>query len=220
MSSLDFVFIESLFWQYNHASNDKYFVLFWFWVFIGSFGSCTKSWCNNRCLPIFQVPLYNTTFLFLGLCKIVSDKTPYHSIEEITRKVSIGPTRLGHPCFYCNEDVKLANLAIKQGEQIMFNSVEEVNGTLTVNCGVVRDNQSHSFTLPLSQEGEFYECEDDHIYTLKEIVEWKIPRSRNRIVKFTNMLHTWDSSNPLPENFDGCLILAPIYEVQGVMKCK
>ncbi|XP_006139489.1 protein THEMIS [Pelodiscus sinensis] len=168
---------------------------------------------DSQCSARIELPLN-----FPGLCKIMADKTPYLSIEEITRKVSIGPTRLGHPCFYCNEDIKLANLTIRQGEQIMFNSVEEVNGTLTVNCGVVRDNQSHSFTLPLSQEGEFYECEDDHIYTLKEIVEWKIPKSRTRVVKFTNMLHTWESSNPLPENFDGCLILAPIYEVQGVMK--
>uniref|UniRef100_A0A8C8RK31 Thymocyte selection associated n=1 Tax=Pelusios castaneus TaxID=367368 RepID=A0A8C8RK31_9SAUR len=175
--------------------------------------SICESTEDSQCSSRIELPLN-----FPGLCKIVVDKTPYLSIEEIIRKVSIGPTRLGHPCFYCNEDIKLSNLTIKQGEQIMFNSVEEVNGTLTVNCGVVRDSQSHSFTLPLSQEGEFYECEDDHIYTLKEIVEWKIPKCRNRIVKFTNMLYTWDSSYPLPENFDGCLILAPIYEVQGVMK--
>ncbi|XP_013814423.1 protein THEMIS [Apteryx mantelli] len=155
---------------------------------------------------------------FPGLYKVVADKTPYLSIEEITRKVSIGPTRFGHPCFYCPEDIKLANFTIKHGEQITFNSVEEVNGTTTVNCGVVRNNQSHSFTLPLSQEGKFYECEDDQIYTLKEIAEWKIPKSRNRIVKLSNTLHMWDSSNPLPENFDGCLILMPVYEVQAVMK--
>ncbi|XP_009570409.1 PREDICTED: protein THEMIS, partial [Fulmarus glacialis] len=152
------------------------------------------------------------------LYKVVADKTPYVSIEEITRKVSIGPTRFGHPCFYSPEDIKLANLTIKHGEQITFNSVEEVNGTMAVNCGVVRNNQSHSFTLPLSQEGKFYECEDDQIYTLKEIAEWKIPKCRNRIVKLSNTLPMWDSSNPLPENFDGCLILTPVYEVQAVMK--
>uniref|UniRef100_A0A8B9Z8S8 Thymocyte selection associated n=1 Tax=Anas platyrhynchos TaxID=8839 RepID=A0A8B9Z8S8_ANAPL len=155
---------------------------------------------------------------FPGLYKVVADKTPYISIEEITRKVAIGSTRFGHPCFYSSEDIKLANLTIKQGEQINFNSVEEVNGTMAVNCGVVRNNQSHSFTLPLSQEGTFYECEDDQIYTLKEIAEWKIPRCRNRIVKLSNTLHSWDSSNPLPDNFDGCLILTPVYEVQAVMK--
>ncbi|XP_025067145.1 protein THEMIS [Alligator sinensis] len=155
---------------------------------------------------------------FPGLYKIVVDKIPYLSIEEITRKVSIGSTRLGHPCFCCQEDIKLASLTIKQGEQIMFNSVEEVNGTMTVNCGVVRNNQSHSFTLPISQQGKFYECEDDQIYTLKEIAEWKIPKTRNRTVKLFSILHSWDSSNPFPENFDGSLILAPVYEVQAVMK--
>ncbi|KFP55417.1 Protein THEMIS, partial [Cathartes aura] len=160
-----------------------------------------------------ELPLH-----FPGLYKVVADKTPYVSIEEIARKVSIGPTRFGHPCFYSPEDIKLANLTIKHGEQITFNSVEEVNGMIAVNCGVVRNNQSHSFTLPLSQEGKFYECEDDQIYTLKEIAEWKIPKCRNRIVKLSSTLHMWDSSNPLPENFDGSLILTPVYEVQAVMK--
>ncbi|NXR34728.1 THMS1 protein, partial [Zosterops hypoxanthus] len=157
---------------------------------------------------------------FPGLYKIVADKTPYVSIEEIARKVSIGPTRFGHPCFYSTKDIKLANFTIKHSEQIIFDSVEEVHGTMAVSCVVVRNNQSHSFTLPLSQEGEFYECEDDQIYTLKEIAEWKIPKCRNRIVKLSNTLHMWDSSNPLPENFDGCLILMPVYEVQAVMKSR
>uniref|UniRef100_A0A493THP5 Thymocyte selection associated n=1 Tax=Anas platyrhynchos platyrhynchos TaxID=8840 RepID=A0A493THP5_ANAPP len=171
---------------------------------------------DPRALP--RVLQIQSGIYFQGLYKVVADKTPYISIEEITRKVAIGSTRFGHPCFYSSEDIKLANLTIKQGEQINFNSVEEVNGTMAVNCGVVRNNQSHSFTLPLSQEGTFYECEDDQIYTLKEIAEWKIPRCRNRIVKLSNTLHSWDSSNPLPDNFDGCLILTPVYEVQAVMK--
>ncbi|KAJ7418315.1 Protein THEMIS [Pitangus sulphuratus] len=167
----------------------------------------------NRFSAKVELPLN-----FPGLYKVVADKTPYVSIEEITRKVSIGPTRFGHPCFYSPEDIKLANFTIKRGEQITFTSVEERNGTMSVNCVMVRNNQTHSFTLPLSQEGKFYECEDDQIYTLKEIAEWKIPKCRKRIVKLFNSLHMWDSSNPLPENFDGCLILMPVYEVQAVMK--
>ncbi|NXT18304.1 THMS1 protein, partial [Syrrhaptes paradoxus] len=173
--------------------------------------------CENNEVSQFSAKV-ELPLNFPGLYQVVADKTPYVSIEEITRKVFIGPTRFGHPCFYSPEDIKLANLTIKHGEQIIFNSVEEVNGTMAVNCGVVRNNQSHSFTLPLSQEGKFYECEDDQIYTLKEIAEWKIPKCRNRIVKLSNTLHMWDSSNPLPENFDGCLILTPVYEVQAVMK--
>ncbi|NXH21544.1 THMS1 protein, partial [Bucco capensis] len=155
---------------------------------------------------------------FPGLYKVVADKTPYVSIEDITSKVSLGPTRLGHPCFSSPEAIKLATLTIKAGEQITFNSLEEVNGRMAVNCEVVRKNKAHSFTLPLSQEGKFYECEDDQIYTLKEIAEWKIPKSRKRIVKLASPLQTWDSSNPLPEDFAGCLLLTPVYEVQAVMQ--
>ncbi|XP_058532963.1 protein THEMIS isoform X1 [Ochotona princeps] len=161
----------------------------------------------------FELPMN-----FPGLFKIVADKTPYASVEEITRTIKIGASRLGHPCFYHRKNIKLENLTIKQGEQIMFNSVEEINGKIVVNCGVVRKHQNHSFTLPLSKEGEFYECEDEHIYTLKEIVGWKIPKNRARIVKLTDTSNKWDSTNPLPEDFRGALILKPVYEIQAVMK--
>uniref|UniRef100_G3UMH7 Thymocyte selection associated n=1 Tax=Loxodonta africana TaxID=9785 RepID=G3UMH7_LOXAF len=149
-----------------------------------------------------------------GLFKIVADKTPYLTMEEIIRTIHIGPSRLGHPCFYHQKDIKLGNFLIKQGEQIMLNSVEEINGEMMVNCGVIRDHQNHSFTLPFSQEGEFYECEDEHIYTLKEIVEWKIPKNRTRTVKLTDFSIKWDSTNPFPKGFYGSLILKPVYEIQ------
>ncbi|KAK2489060.1 hypothetical protein MC885_018932 [Smutsia gigantea] len=122
-------------------------------------------------------------------------------MEEITRTIHIGPSRPGHPCFYHQKDIKLENLVVKQGEQIMLNSVEEINGEILVNCGVVRNHQNHSFTLPLSQKGEFYECDDEHIYTLKEIIEWKIPKNRTRTVKLTDFSNKWDLTNPFPKGF-------------------
>nr|XP_027803174.1 protein THEMIS [Marmota flaviventris] len=161
----------------------------------------------------FELPMN-----FPGLFKIVADKTPYLTMEEITRTIHIGPSRLGHPCFYHRKDIKLESFTIKQGEKIMLNSVEEIDGEIMVNCGVIRNHQNHSFTLPLAQEGEFYECEDEHIYTLKEIVEWKIPKNRTRTVRLTDFSNKWDSTNPFPKDFYGTLILKPVYEIQGVMK--
>ncbi|XP_010624036.2 protein THEMIS isoform X2 [Fukomys damarensis] len=155
---------------------------------------------------------------FPGLFRIVADKTPYLTMGEITRTIQIAPGRRGHPCFYHQKDINMETFTIKQGEQITLNSVEDINGEIMVNCGIVRNHQNHSFTLPVTQEGEFYECEDEHIYTLKEIVEWKIPKNRTRTVKLTDFAHKWDSSIPFPEDFDGALILKPVYEIQGVMK--
>uniref|UniRef100_A0A2K6PM34 Thymocyte selection associated n=1 Tax=Rhinopithecus roxellana TaxID=61622 RepID=A0A2K6PM34_RHIRO len=164
-------------------------------------------------LQPFELPMN-----FPGLFMIMADKTPYLTMEEITRTIHIGPSRLGHPCFYHQKDIKLENFIIEQGEQIMLNSVEEIDGEIMVSCTVVRNHQNHSFNLPLSQEGEFYECEDERIYTLKEIVEWKIPKNRTRTVKLTDFSNKWDSTNPFPKDFYGTLILKPVYEIQGVMK--
>ncbi|XP_051020092.1 protein THEMIS isoform X2 [Acomys russatus] len=174
---------------------------------------CEGNIGGSASLKSFELPMN-----FPGLFKVMADKTPYLTMEEITRTVPIGPSRLGHPCFYHLKDIKLENLTIKQGEPIRLTSVEEINGEIVVNCGVVRSHQSHSFTLPLSQEGEFYECKDEHIYTLKEIVEWKIPKNRTRTVKLTDFSSKWDSTIPFPEDFYGTLILKPMYEIQGVLK--
>lgn len=171
-------------------------------------------------LRTFQGSFHNPIFSFEGLCKIVSDKIPFTSIEEIVRKVLIGSTKLQHPSFSCSEDLNIVNLTIKQGEKITFRSVEEKNGIITVNAGVGRSNQCCSIALPLSQEGAFYEWNDDYIYTLKEIAEWKIPKGRKRSVIFTNICTIEDMFPLFPVDFKRCVTLAPVYEIQAVMKCK
>ncbi|KAM5228777.1 protein THEMIS [Ctenodactylus gundi] len=155
---------------------------------------------------------------FPGLFKIVADKTPYLTMEEIIRTIQIGPGRLEHPCFCHQKDINLENITIKRGEKIILSSVGETDGKVAVNCGVKRNHQNYSFSLPVTQEGEFYECEDEHIYTLKEIVEWKIPKNRTRTVELTDFSNKWNATSPFPKAFSGTLILKPVYEIQGVMK--
>ncbi|XP_015671723.1 protein THEMIS [Protobothrops mucrosquamatus] len=155
---------------------------------------------------------------FPGLCRVVADKTPYLNVEEIVSKVWIGPTQQEQPCFCCSKDIQVENLTIKQGEKIVFMSVEDHNETLTVNCEVKRNGQVHAFLLPHSQEGDFYECQDDRIYTLEEIAQWKIPKSRTRRVLFLNTGDAGQSPELLPKSFGSCVILEAIYEVHAVMK--
>ncbi|XP_008117178.2 protein THEMIS [Anolis carolinensis] len=162
----------------------------------------------SPCSTAVELPLN-----FPGLCKIVADKTPYANVEEIVKSVLIAPTQ--QPCFYCSKELQTENLTIKPGEMIRFSSVENSKEILTIHCGVIRDSQMHAFLLPLSQEGEFYECEDNRIYTLNEIAQWKIPKSRSRHVTFTNTCDTGDSTTFPHVDFGD---LMPIYEVQAVMK--
>ena len=50
--------------------------------------------------------------------------------------------------------------------------------------------------------------------------QWKIPKNRTRTVKLTDFSNKWDLTNPFPKGFYGAVILKPVYEIQGVMKCK
>lgn len=150
----------------------------------------------------------------------MADKTPYLNVEEIVNKVWIGPAQQEQPCFCCSKDIQVENLTIKQGEKIVFMSVEDHNETLTVNCETKRNGQVHAFLLPRSQEGDFYECQDDRIYTLEEIAQWKIPKSRTRRALFLNTGDAGQSPELLPKSFGSCVILEAVYEVHAVMKCK
>ncbi|XP_070589589.1 protein THEMIS [Erythrolamprus reginae] len=155
---------------------------------------------------------------FPGLCKVVADKTPYVNIEEIVNKVWIGATQQEQPCFCCSKDIQVENLTIKQGEKIVFMSGEDRNETLTMNCEIKRNDGVQTFLLPHSQEGDFYECQDDQIYTVEEIAKWKIPKSRTRKVLFLNTDDAGYSPELLPKNFGSYGILEAIYEVHAVMK--
>lgn len=157
---------------------------------------------------------------FEGLCKVVADKTPYVNVKEIVNKVWIGPTQQEQPCFCCSKDIQVENLTIKQEEKIVFMSAEDRNETLAVSCEIKRNGQVHAFLLSHSQEGDFYECQDDQIYTLEEIAKWKIPKSRTRKVLFLNIGDAGYSPELLPKNFGSCGILEAIYKVHAVMKCK
>uniref|UniRef100_H3AMY8 Thymocyte selection associated n=1 Tax=Latimeria chalumnae TaxID=7897 RepID=H3AMY8_LATCH len=175
---------------------------------------CKEDNDEGHCMKQVELPLD-----FPALFKVIADSVPYFTIGEITRSLQIGQSRLGRPHFQNNMDMHLDGLTIKQGECIIIISLTEVEGKQCVNCEVNRDGESHNFSLPLSYEGEFCECSDDQFYTLKEILDWKIPKSRKRTVKLAKALTNWDLNfSPLPMDFIGDLILVPVYEIQAVMK--
>ncbi|MFT7802950.1 protein THEMIS isoform X2 [Arapaima gigas] len=153
-----------------------------------------------------------------GLFRIVTDRIPYFTIEEIARSVHISGDRLGRQEFR-SAVLQSADGPLREGES--FALVSPVMGECSeaVECEVTRGDARLRFMLPLSQEGEFYECEDDQFYTLKELAEWKMPRGRPRTVTLAKALPRRDVLLcDLPENYTGELVLAPVYELQAVMK--
>ncbi|KAG7461019.1 hypothetical protein MATL_G00205140 [Megalops atlanticus] len=155
-----------------------------------------------------------------GLFRIVADKRPYLTMGEIAESLRISSDRLGQPVFRCSCDVQLTDRTIKEGESFTLKGLKTDSGEGSVDCEyVIQRDPKHRFTLKLSQQGEFYECEDDQFYTLKEIVEWKIPKGRKRTVNLAKSLPMMERCFcEIPENYSGELILTPIYELQAVMK--
>nr|XP_038033429.1 protein THEMIS isoform X4 [Anas platyrhynchos] len=117
---------------------------------------------------------------FPGLYKVVADKTPYISIEEITRKVAIGSTRFGHPCFYSSEDIKLANLTIKQVRK----DIVHILSDLDVEVKDITDCYDiSSFLQPLSLE-DVFERTTKEFPMVAEVMEGPLGRQ-----KPYNLLH-------------------------------
>ncbi|GCB70723.1 protein THEMIS isoform X1 [Scyliorhinus torazame] len=169
---------------------------------------------NNNFRNTVELPLD-----YPGFFKVLADPCPYTSVSDITKSVQIGHNRLGHPHFWSNMDIQVNDILIKEGEHIVLNALAEMDGEQYVNSTVVRGGKNETVRLPLTYEGTFYECEDDQFYTLKEIMEWKIPKHRRRVVKLAKTLTAWEP-NPYNEYLQSDLSLVPVYEVQAVMKLR
>ncbi|XP_053316691.1 protein THEMIS [Spea bombifrons] len=163
--------------------------------------------------PRVELPLN-----FPGLFKIVPNKNPYLSIEEIVNALYIGRTRFGLPGFYSHTDLCMDDITIQKGQIFFVKSVEEVQGISSVTCRVDIHGQESSFSLPLSYKGEFFEYQDEHMYTLKEILDWKITKNRGRMVVLMDLKQAWDITKIYPSDFKGVMILEPVYEVQAVLE--
>ncbi|XP_064196109.1 protein THEMIS [Anguilla rostrata] len=154
-----------------------------------------------------------------GLFGIVADERPYHTVGEIVESLRISSDRLGHPTFRCSCDLQLPNETVKKEESFSLVSFTTKDGEACVDCEVTQRDPKLRFTLKLSQQGEFYECKDDQFYTLKEIVELKMPKGRKRTVSLAKSVPIAEMRfSELPENYSGELILSPVYELQAVMK--
>lgn len=155
-----------------------------------------------------------------GLFRIVADTEPYLSIQEIVHSLKISSHRLGQPAFISSTKITVPQGSMKKQEVFQITSViqDPDGGKGQVVCEVLHREPKFCFTLDLSQQGNFVECEDDQFYTLQELAKWKIPNGRKRIVTVTKDLPVKDLLfSDLLENVCGELTLTPVYELQAVM---
>lgn len=151
----------------------------------------------------------NIFLFFLGLFKVVPEQMPYDSVEEM---LSLRPVGLDDSLpftFTSHSKMTFGSLTLGAGKALTVLSIERREGKEDmVRCHVKGQTEaSAEVCVPLSSRGEFYECESEECYTLKEIMSSPCLRSRRFcFVKTTNC--------------ERIIVLSPVYQVQAIMNCK
>ncbi|XP_045900326.1 protein THEMIS2 [Micropterus dolomieu] len=162
---------------------------------------CCEDISNNE---KFELPINHT-----GLFKVVPEEMPYSTIEEM---VSLRPVGLESSLpftFTSHSKMNFGNFTLGAGRALTVLSIERHEGEEDLVRCLVRGQQEASAEvfIPLSSQGEFFECESEECFTLQEIMSSVCLRSRR--FRFIN---TTKCQRPL--------VLSPIYQVQAIMNMR
>uniref|UniRef100_A0A7N6F7L1 CABIT domain-containing protein n=1 Tax=Anabas testudineus TaxID=64144 RepID=A0A7N6F7L1_ANATE len=142
-----------------------------------------------------------------SLFKVVPEEMPYSTVEEMVSLRPVGLESCLPFTFTSHSKMTFGNFTLGAGRALTILSVENLEGEESqVRCHVQGQQEaSAEVYIPLSYHGEFYECESEECFTLKEIMSSPCLRSRRfRFVNTTKYEHP--------------LVFSPIYQVQNVLK--
>lgn len=146
---------------------------------------------------------------FSGVFKIVPEPMPYSSVKEMLIMRPVGLESSLPFTFTSSSKMTFGSLSLGAGKALTVLSIERHEGEEDQVCCLVKGQAevSAKVCIPLSSQGQFYECESDECYTLKEIMSSPALRCRRfRLIKNANCKQT--------------LILSPIYQIQAIMNCE
>ncbi|XP_048468838.1 protein THEMIS-like [Rhincodon typus] len=147
---------------------------------------------------------------YSGHFKLIPDGYPYTSVEEIIKSLDIENQNSELITFQSLKDIITNDFVIGKGDPITVTSTEFREGQKYANCIVDGDFEQVHVALSFALKGEFYECEDNKLYTVKDIVESKILTKRR--VSLAEVKGVC-----MPKHFQGALVLSPVYEIQAIM---
>ncbi|KAM9310186.1 protein THEMIS2 [Pholidichthys leucotaenia] len=162
---------------------------------------CCEDLSNNE---KFELPISHT-----GLFKVVPEEMPYSTVEEM---VSLRPLSLDSCLpftFTSHSKITLGNFTLGAGRALTMISIERCQGVgEQVRCRVHgQQGASAEVYIPLSARGEFFECESEECFTLRQIMS--SPELRSRRFRFIN---TTKCERPL--------VLSPVYQVHAIMNLR
>ncbi len=121
----------------------------------------------------------------------------------------VGVDVCGSFTFICHSELTIESFTLPAGKQLTLLSVEVArDGKRLARCQVVGQNMaSAEILLPLALKGEFYECQSDRGYSLREIMS----SSRLSCRRFRNTTES---------NSGSLLVFSPVYEISAIMHSK
>uniref|UniRef100_A0A3Q3AMZ8 Thymocyte selection associated family member 2 n=1 Tax=Kryptolebias marmoratus TaxID=37003 RepID=A0A3Q3AMZ8_KRYMA len=152
----------------------------------------------------FELPISHT-----GLFKVVPDQMPYSSLKEMLSLRPVGLDSSLPFTFTSHTKMSFGSLTLGAGKALTVLSIEQHEGEEDqVRCLVKGQAEaSAEVCIPLSSRGQFYECESEECYSLKEIMSSPFLCSRRfRLIKNTNC--------------ERVLVLSPIYQIQAIMNLR
>ncbi|XP_070822788.1 protein THEMIS2 [Chaetodon trifascialis] len=162
---------------------------------------CCEDISNNK---KFELPISHT-----GLFKVVPEEMPYNTVEEMVSLRPVGLESCLPFTFTCRSKMTFDNFTLGAGKALTVLSIERREGEEDqMRCHVQGQQEtSAEVCIPLSCHGEFYECESDECFTLREIMSSATLRSRR--FRFIN---TTKCECPL--------VLTPVYQVHAIMNMR
>ncbi|XP_041069675.1 protein THEMIS isoform X2 [Carcharodon carcharias] len=158
---------------------------------------------DNECV-------FDLSLNYSGNFKLIPDGFPFTSVEEIIKSLGIENQNSEAISFQSLTDIITDHAVIGKGEPITVVSTEYHEGQMYADCIVDGDFEQVHVALPFTLKGEFYECQDDNLYTVKDIIESKVLTKRRVRLDETKGIC-------MPKHFNGALVLSPVYEIQAIM---
>ncbi|KAM9723192.1 protein THEMIS2 [Menidia menidia] len=162
--------------------------------------SCEDVSSNEK----FVLPINHT-----GLFKVVPEAIAYNSVEELLSLRPVGLESSLPFTFTSSSKMTLGALSLGSGRTFTVLSIDRREGEEDqVRCHVKGpDDVSAEVRIPMSSRGEFYECESEECFTLKEIMS--SPCLRSRRFRFVNTT-----------KYERPLVFSPVYEVHAIMSLR
>uniref|UniRef100_A0A8C6K841 Thymocyte selection associated family member 2 n=1 Tax=Nothobranchius furzeri TaxID=105023 RepID=A0A8C6K841_NOTFU len=123
-------------------------------------------------IELQSVSSHSHIIVFSGLFKVVPEQMPYSSVEEMMSLRPVGQESFLPFTFHSHTKMTLDTFTLGAGKALTVIAIEKHEGKEDqVRCHVKGEAEaSAEVRIPLSSRGQFYECESEECYTLKEIM--------------------------------------------------